>query len=109
MKDLLSNPGFIALMGTLFGGVGLKIIEHWLNKSKERSAEQAAVRNEYREEIEDLKAEIVRLNAAIDEWKNKYYTVREEKNRVDLDLKLTLERLETLRVRLDAMDKRRSN
>jgi chromosome segregation ATPase len=101
MKDLLTNPGFIALMGTLFGGAGLKIVENWLNKAKNRAAEEAAAREEFKDEIEALKLEIIRINTLLDEWKTKYYEVREQKTRVETDLRITLERLETLRTRLD--------
>jgi chromosome segregation ATPase len=108
VKDLLNNPGFIALTGTLFGGAGLKIIESWLGRAKERATEEATMRDELRKEIADLRAQLEkadaeekRLEGLIEEWRSKYYDLRDEHTKVVTDLTLTAERLRALEKRLD--------
>lgn len=108
MKDLLNNPGFIALVGTIFGGAGLKIIESWLGKAKERATEAANIRNELRTEIDSLRkqleradAEEKRLEGLVEDWRAKYYDLRDEKQRVVTELTITLDRLKALESRLD--------
>lgn len=100
MSDLFNNPGFIALLGTLFGGAGLKIIESWLGKAKERSTEQQTIREELRKEIENLRtqldksdAEEKRLEDLIEDWRSKYYDLRDEKQQVVTELTILKDRL----------------
>lgn len=85
MKDLLNNPGFIALVGTLFGGVGLKLVEKWLNSAKEKADAGTAIRDELRLEIQSLRdqlnkseAEESRLEAELERWRNLYYDLKVE-------------------------------
>lgn len=66
--------GVWALIGTLFGGAGLKAVEHWLN----RNADKQAARRDYREEINELLARMDSLEAEVTTWKDKYYRGQEE-------------------------------
>lgn len=100
MQDLLNNPGFIALVGTLFGGAGLKVIENRLGKAKERAAEALTMREELRKEIDGLRqqlqkadAEEQRLEGLVEEWRAKYYDLRDEKQRVVTELTILQSRL----------------
>src|SRR6478609_9438782 len=100
MTDLLNNAGFIALIGTIFGGVGLKVVEQWLGRAKERSTEAAGIREELRKEIDALRVQIeksnaeeLRLEGMIDEWRSKYYDLRDEKQQVVTELTILKERL----------------
>jgi chromosome segregation ATPase len=100
MTDLLNNAGFVALMGTVFGGVGLKVVEQWLGRAKERATEAAGIREELRKEIDALRAQIekanaeeLRLEAQIEEWRGKYYDLRDEKQQVVTELTILKDRL----------------
>ena len=100
MSDLLNNAGFVALMGTIFGGAGLKVIESWLGKAKERATEAAGIREELRKEIDNLRAQLERadteeqrLEALIEEWRSKYYDLRDEKQQVLTELTILKDRL----------------
>jgi chromosome segregation ATPase len=101
VKELLDNPGFVALMGTIFGGAGLKFIESWLSRAKERAAQEGVMRDELRKEIESLRlqlanaaAEEQRLEAQIEEWRGKYYDLRDEKQTAVTELQILKERLQ---------------
>lgn len=100
MQELLNNPGFVAIVGTVFGGVGLKVIEVWLGKAKERAAEAQSMRDELRKEIADLRSQLAkadeeerRLEALIEDWRSKYYDLRDEKQQVITELTILKDRL----------------
>ena len=103
MKELFNNAGFVALLGTLLGGAGLKIIETWLGRAKERASEAASMREELRKEIADLRAQLQaaaeeerRLEAQVDDWKQKYWDLRDEKQKAVTDLTIALERIKAV-------------
>jgi chromosome segregation ATPase len=106
MQDLLNNSGFVALAGTIFGGAGLKMIEHQLGKAKARSTEAASMREELRKEIDDLRSQVAtskeeerRLESEIARWTRDYYDLRDEKQKITTELsiiKAELERLKAL-------------
>lgn len=96
MKELLNNPGFIALVGTLFGGVGLKVVESWLGRAKEKAAVEASLRDELRKQIEDLEEKEEKLVAQIDIWKMKYYDLRDERSKLAAELTIAYRKIEEL-------------
>lgn len=100
MSDLFNNAGFVALLGTIFGGAGLKFIEHWLGKAKERATEAQGMRDELYKQIADLRAQLdkadaeeKRLEGLIEEWRGKYYDLRDEKQQVVTELTILKDRL----------------
>lgn len=100
MNDLFNNAGFVALAGTIFGGAGLKIIESWLGRAKERATEAQTMRDELRKEIDSLRkqlsdsdAEEKRLEGVIEDWRSKYYDLRDEKQQVVTQVTLLRDRL----------------
>lgn len=75
----------IALVGTIFGGAGLKITERWLNRAKEKNDTAKQIRDElrtdmatYRKEITDLKTELDKVEAEVNAWQDKYYELRDK-------------------------------
>lgn len=75
----------IALVGTIFGGAGLKITERWLNRAKEKNDTAKEIRDElrsdmasYRKEILDLKAEVDKVEAEVVSWQEKYFELRDK-------------------------------
>lgn len=90
-------------MGTLFGSAGLKMVEHWLGRARTRAADAATIREELRKEIDGLRvqlekadAEEKRLEGLLDDWKNQYYDLRDEKQKVVTELAIITERLKVL-------------
>lgn len=72
------DPTVIALAGTVFGGVGLKVAEHWLGRSKIKVDDAARLRDELRIEITSQREEIKQLEAAVEKWRDQAYKSREE-------------------------------
>lgn len=85
------DPIWIALIGTLFGGAGLKILEHWLGKTKTKTDEATRLREELRIEIVAGREEIKELEAAVEKWKKEYYDLRDEVNILKVDYKIQLD------------------
>lgn len=72
------DPAVIALIGTLCGGVGLKLLEHWLSRSKIKIDEAGKIRDELRVEVNALRQENKTLEAEVDKWRLAYYDLREK-------------------------------
>lgn len=87
------DPAWIALIGTLAGGIGLKVTEHWLNRSKTSTDDAKQIREELRAQVVAQKAEIERLEADVDEWRNKYYDLRDSFMQQHTELMLALEKI----------------
>jgi hypothetical protein len=84
MPDI--NPALLALIGTIFGGVGLKIVEGFLNKSKVKADIAADIRAELRADVAALREEVRSLTDELDKWKAKYYVLLDQFYRKGLDL-----------------------
>ena len=69
------NEAYLSLAGTVFGGVGLKIVESFLTKKKSREDVATHLRNELRTENQSLRDELHKMEASVDEWRDKYYAL----------------------------------
>lgn len=69
----VSEQTIIALLAALFGGGGLKFIEHMLNRNKERTDLATQLREELRVEVNNLKEEVKDIDGSLESWKKKYY------------------------------------
>lgn len=72
------DPAWIALIATICGGVGLKVTEHWLGRSKVRVDDAARIRDELRLEITANKEEIKQLESEVTKWRDEYYDLRDK-------------------------------
>lgn len=89
------GPEWIALIGTLFGGVAIKVAEKWLGKSKERTDDAAQIRDELRIEISAQRDEIKVLEREVSKWREEYYNLRDQHVRLQTELTLLGERLKS--------------
>lgn len=108
MRELFESPGFLAFVGTIFGASGLKFVEHWLGRAKEKALEHRNAREELRKDIESLRLQLKEaeeaenaLRGEVDKWKAMYYDLRDEKQKAVTELTITLERLKMLELRLE--------
>lgn len=72
------DPAYIALIGTLCGGVGLKMAEHYLGKGGRKTDDASRIRDELRIEINNLRDDVTRLEDERDKYRNDYYTLYEK-------------------------------
>jgi len=72
------NQAWLALVGALLGGSGLKVIEHWLNRSKSKDNTATDFRNELRSDIKELRLELAKTEEELDKWRVKYYALMDE-------------------------------
>lgn len=87
------DPAWIALIGTLCGGVGLKLVEHWLGKSKVRVDDASRIRDELRLEITAQRTEIKGLEDDVDRWRKEYYDLRDKYIALQTDLTFALQKI----------------
>lgn len=72
------DTAWIALIGTLFGGVILKTVESILARSSKRTDTATAMREELRKEQSVLKEELRTAEKELDLWKEKYFLLLQE-------------------------------
>jgi len=87
------DPAWIALIGTLCGGIGLKILEHWLGRSKVKMDEASKFREELRTEITAGREEIKALESEVDKWKQEYYDLRDKYMALNVEYLSALEKI----------------
>lgn len=80
LLDLLSAiPGpWLAFMGTLLGGTGVKILEYFLGKGKAKADIATAIRDELRKDIKDLQQRVDELEEDNDKWRRRAFKAEEE-------------------------------
>lgn len=93
------NEAWLALIGALLGGSGLKFIEHWLSRTKIQDDSAAAFRKELRDEVIYLREELRKAEVQLDEWQAKYFALLEEFSRAKIDRDAALMKIQ------DAADK----
>ncbi|AIW02689.1 hypothetical protein SEA_EVY_219 [Streptomyces phage Evy] len=89
------TTAWIALIGTVLGGVGLKFVEHWLSRSKVRDDTAAQLRNELRTEIQGLKQELNNVETDLDKWRGKYYELMDNFIKVKSELETAMRTLQS--------------
>lgn len=87
------DPVVIALIGTIMGPVGLKVIEHYLSKSRIKNDDAVQIRNELRIEINTQREEIKQLEADVVKWREEYYDLRDKYIELQTQLTLALEKI----------------
>jgi len=73
-----STEAYLALIGAVLGGSGLKVIEHFLNKNKDKTDVAKDFRQELRGDLVDAKKDLDRVEDELDRWKSKYYVLLNE-------------------------------
>jgi hypothetical protein len=91
MPDI--DPAILVFLGTVFGGVGLRWVDHWLTKRKGLIEEGTAWRKEQREEIVAQDIKIERLEAEVTKWRDLYYDLREAYALLKVQLELALSKI----------------
>lgn len=123
MPDISVDGAWLAVIGTIFGGAGLKIIEAWLGKAKQRQDHGAEIREELRKEVIGLREELakakveeLRLETEVEAWRSKYYDQFVTITEKTTELTLAAEKiaalqtaLEEFKVRIAELEKRINN
>lgn len=97
------DPAWIALIGTVCGGVGLKLTEHWLGRNKVRVDDAARIRDELRSEITIQREEIRQLETDVDKWRNEYYDLRDKYIQLQTELTLALQKIKDEAAQAEAL------
>lgn len=92
----MNDQAFWALIGTLFGGAGLAIINKLLGHGKEKFDLSAAIREELRKDNTTYRKEIDELNRRLESWQQKYYENDQAHKKTIEKLELDVERLKRM-------------
>ncbi len=87
------DPTWLALIGALFGGAGLKVIDHQINKKRLKTDDAARIREELRMEITSQKEEIAKLESDRDKWRADYYDLRDQFSKLQTELTIAIQHL----------------
>jgi len=90
------DPTVVALVGTIMGGVGLKVVEHWLGKNKVKVDDASRLRDELRLEITAQREEIRELEQEVNKWRADYYNMFEKYVRSQTELTIALEKVKDI-------------
>lgn len=88
------SQAWLALIGALLGGSGLKFIEHYLSRPKVKEDAASAFRAELREEVKNLREELRKTEADLDEWRTKYYALLDEFSKAKIDRDNALQKIQ---------------
>lgn len=80
------DVAWIALIGTVFGGAGLKAIESMLSRSSTKIDAAAAMREELRKDAQANRELLRQLDKELDAWKEKYFILMQEYLEMKSDL-----------------------
>lgn len=72
------DTAWIALIGTVFGGAGLKVIEKVLSKGMVKDDIATNLRTELRKDATELRAELKVVEHELDNWKVKYFELLQQ-------------------------------
>ena len=89
------DPAWIALIGTIFGGAGLKVAEHWLGKNRIKIDDASKIRDELRIEIAAQREEIKDLETQVEKWRSDYYALRDKYSEIQTELTLALAKIKS--------------
>lgn len=87
------DPAWIALIGTICGGLGLKMAEHYLGRGKIKVDDATKIRDELRMEISTQREEIRQLELDVEKWRADYYNLFQKYIAMQTDLTIALEKI----------------
>jgi predicted nuclease with TOPRIM domain len=90
------TPEIIALLSAIFGGAGLKLLERFFSHADKAVDEAAAIRKELRDEATGMRIRLDKLEAEIDDWRQKYYKMVEENAKLRADNEALMKRCESM-------------
>lgn len=87
------DPAWIALIGSAGGAIILKVTEHFLSQGEVKVSDAQHLRDELRIQIDNQRSDIQQLEKDVDEWKDKYYDLRDEHVKLQAELIVRLKEI----------------
>lgn len=78
LANLTDPTVLVALIGAVIGGIGLKLLEAWLGRGKEKSDLATQIRDELRKDMLTLRTHFDNCEIEKDKWQDKYWLTVEE-------------------------------
>ncbi len=74
----MDDPGTHATFGAVAGAIGMKIVDKIFRMKNRKLDEATLIRQELREQVNQLNDRITALSNELDHWKEKYFQLSEE-------------------------------
>ena len=87
---------FLAVIGTVFSGAGLKWVEKKVSEERDKDTTATQLRTELRDELKRLKEELEKVETSMLEWREKYYSLYEEFLLLKAEFEVTIKRLKEI-------------
>lgn len=71
----------------------MKVLEHWLGKSKIKMDEATKLRDELRVQLDASASKITALQAEVDKWREEYYDLRDKYSTLNTEYLIALEKI----------------
>lgn len=82
------SPAILALIGTIIGSIGLKLLENYLRRERNKVSDATQIRAELRQQIDACRREVELAEAEAEKWRGLYYDLRDEHINTKIELKL---------------------
>jgi len=92
----MSEGAIIALAVAVITTLGVKVVEYIFKGLQDRRDKQNNMLVEKQKELDAVKAEIKEIERQLDEWKERVYSLRDEKSKVDTQLMIALDQIRRL-------------
>lgn len=80
------NQALYALLGTLFGGVGLKIVERLFSKKDRQSSVEEKLRDDLWNQVQKLQDDYQEIQTRLQDTSTKYFTMLVENGKLNGDI-----------------------
>lgn len=78
---IVVSDAWLAVIGAIMGGSGLKVLDAWLSRAKGKDDSAAKFRDELRAEVTALREDLRKAESEKDEWQRQYYELLVKHNR----------------------------
>lgn len=90
----MTETAVVAIVVALISTMGVKALEFVFSRIKTREQKIDSVRTELQAETAKVEAELKEIKAALEDWKLRYYELRDEKARIESQLTIALSQIE---------------
>lgn len=84
---------WVGLISAISGGLGLKVFDFWVSRAQAKVDEATRIRDDLRGQISEQNNEIKELEKSLDDWKDKFYQLKEDYATVNAQYVMALNQL----------------
>ena len=90
----MTETAIVAIIVALISTMGVKSLEWAFSRIRTKEQQVAAIRKELEAENDKVEQELKEIKAQLEEWRMRYYDLRDERSRLEGELKIALSQIE---------------